>query len=219
MRPILAATLVLSLVVFAGCPLSTGLPDELDVVLPQNQKQTAAADTGPQSLGGATWAIFRKFDPNAPDDPQSVAPAPGPYGGLLNGGLLERPPVDGLIFRVDVAASGRITRVRDNQFFLADIYGADLEITADRQPTTLPGITYRSASYGVTVGDQIGLAAYVEVDFLGLRVGNAVLYAWGTLADGRVDGTFGYLLNFDGGLGDLLLDTTGDQYLFYATRE
>lgn len=219
MRRPLAATIVLSLVVLAGCPLSTGLPSELDVVLPQNQKQTVAANTGPQSLGGATWAIFRKFDPNAPDDPQSVAPAPGPYGGLLNGGLLERPPVDGLIFLVDVATGGRITRVRENQYFLADIYGSDLEITSDRRPTSLPGITYRAASFGVSVGGQIGLAAYVEVDFLGLRVGHAILYAWGTLADGRVDGTFGYLLDFSNGLGDLLLDTTGDQYLFYATPQ
>ncbi len=195
----------------------SGHPEELEVTLPAGAKQTAEAGTGPALLAGGTWAAFRKADPNEPpeEDPE---PAPGPYGGLLNGGLLERPPVDEQMFLIDLDADGKATRVRENRYFLESIYGATVVVDNTWYSTTIPGISFTGQSYGVSVENTFGVAIAARVRLFGLYVGRAVLYAWGTGDDQRVDGQFGYLLNFEGGIGDLLLDTGGDQYPFYAER-
>ncbi|RJP38329.1 MAG: hypothetical protein C4547_04645 [Phycisphaerales bacterium] len=200
-----------------GC-FTSGAPSEtLEVVLPGGAKETAEAGTGPALLAGGTWAGFRKADPDE-DPSEDPEPAPGPYGGLLNGGLLERPPVDEQIFLIDLDADGKATRVRENKYFLPDIYGATIPVDNEFRSASLFGVTFAARSFGVSVEDAFGIAIEARVRLFGIYVGRAIIYAWGTGDDRRVDGQFGYLLNFDGGLGDLLLDTGGDQYPFYAER-
>ncbi|MCA9244769.1 MAG: hypothetical protein KDA32_12475 [Phycisphaerales bacterium] len=200
-----------------GCPLVSDLPDRFDVAISTAETREAAKDTGPASLAGASWRIFRKANPNeTPTDPSS-APR-GPYGGLLDGGLLERPPGGAQIFVVEFAADGPMTAVRENKFFLAEIYGTEVPVGADWTPTVLPLVSYRSASYGVQVGERFGLAVVVQVRLGFSFVGRAVLYAWGTGDADRLEGMFGYLLDFTGGLGEALLGARGDQYEFFAER-
>ena len=54
---------------------------------------------------------------------------------------------------------------------------------------------------------------------MSVMVGRAVTYAWGSGNADRIDGQFGYLLDFSKGLGGLLLDSGGDQYPFYLIRQ
>lgn len=212
---LIAAGLVLPL---AGClsAVPDGIPDSLDVVLPAGQVQSAARDTGPALLADSAWDIFRKQDPNNPDD--EPAGGPGPYGGLLNGGVLDRPPVGEKIAQVAFDAAGRLIEIRENRYFLPEVYGATIVIDGTPDPAALPGMTFRSASFGVSVGNQFGVAVFVDVRAFGARVGNAIIYAWGTRTDDRIDGIFGYRLDFSNGLGDLVLDSAGDQYPIEALR-
>ncbi len=216
-----AASALLALAVvltnLGGCPGITIIPDTLDVSISATEKVSAERDSGPPNLADSSWAVFRVADPNDPDDePDADAPPPGPYGGLLNGGLIARPPIGEQIFIVDFGAGGVATGVRENRFFLPEFYGSEVPIRSTWTPTTIPGVLYRSASFGVEVDGRFGAAIFVEVRFAGLLVGQAVLYAWGTRDDAELNGTFGYLLDFTDGIGRVLLLTGGDQYPFRA---
>jgi hypothetical protein len=211
-RLALAATLALLMSGLAGCPSVADLPDELDVATSASEKHSAPRDSGLPSSGGRTWAAFRAIVPGESDP----AATPGPYGGLLTGGLLERPPAGEQIFRVTFAADGRPVEVSENSFFLADIYGSTVPVGGEWSAAPLPGLFFRSASYGIEIGGRFGIAILVQVRFGGAYVGRAVLYAWGTQSDERLEGTFGYLLDFRGGPLEAL-SATGDQYAFFAT--
>lgn len=208
-RVVLVALFALPL---AGClsAVPDGIPESLDVVLPAGQVQSAARDTGPALLADSAWDIFRKEDPSNPgDDP---AGGPGPYGGLLDGGVLNRPAIGAKIAQVAFDAAGRLVEIRDNEHFLPEVYGQTIVVDGTADLAALPGMTFRSASFGVSIGSQFGVAVYVDVRAFGARVGNAIIYAWGTRNDARIDGVFGYRLDFSNGLGDFVLDSAGDQY-------
>jgi hypothetical protein len=111
-----------------------------------------------------------------------------------------------------------MTAVRENRFLPSEFYGADVPVGDAWSPATLPGVSFRSAWYGLAVGDRFGLAVVVQVRLGALLVGRAILYAWGTASTDQLDGTVGYLLDFSDGIGGLLLRTNGDQYPFLATR-
>lgn len=222
-RPRLPGILAtLSLALLGGCPFVPDLPAEFEVALTAAEKQTAAQGSGPGLLAGTSWAAFRGPDPSAASSQLDAAAtgdaAPGPYGGLLDGGVLERPPVDVQMFRVHFGDNGRVTHISENRHFLPEIYGDEIAVGADWRATTLPAVQYRSATYGLAVGDQIGLAILAEVRFGQMFVGQALLYSWGKLSGDRIDGQFGYLLDFTDGIGQVLLSTSADQYPFYATR-
>ena len=202
----------------AGCPVAPAPLDTLDIVLPGAIKRTVAARTGPELLAAGAWAGFRKADGNEQSD-LVADPAPGPYGSLLNGGLLARPPADTQIFILDISESGRVTLLRENAYFLPDLYGDSSVIDGTFLATTIPGVTYSLESFGVSVDDAIGLAIVSDVRFLGLPVGMAIIYAWGTGDAERIDGQFGYQLDFSNGLGGLVLESGGDQYPFYMLRQ
>ncbi|NUQ49734.1 MAG: hypothetical protein HUU27_07430 [Phycisphaerae bacterium] len=197
----------------AGCPSIADLPDELDVATSATEKHKAPRDSGLPSAGGRTWAAFRAIVPGESDP----AATPGPYGGLLTGGLLERPPAGEQIFRVTFAEDGRPVEVSENGFFLTEIYGRRVPVGGAWSRATLPGLFFRSASYGIEIGGRFGIAIVVQVRFGGAYIGRAVLYAWGTQAAERLEGTFGYLLDFGGGPLEAALSATGDQYAFFAT--
>ncbi len=211
----LSAFALVPLLALTGCPPVGDLPDTVEVFFSAAERQEAARDSGPSGLANSSWRVIRKAGADE-SEPSSVPP--GPYGGLLNGGILQRPPAGEQIFIIDLGADGEMTRARENQYFLADIYGRDVPIGDDWSPTVLPLTSFRSASYGVQIGDRIGLAVEVQVRFGGAYVGRAVLYTWGTLNGDRIDGVFGYLLDFEGGLGAALLMSGGDQYDIFAER-
>src|SRR5687767_12304834 len=84
--------ILFSLGLLVGCKVPA-FPETLEVVLPGDERQIATRGHGAEALANATFAAFRGPDPAKADA--------GPYGGLLDGGILERPPVDGQIFVAD----------------------------------------------------------------------------------------------------------------------
>ncbi len=215
------------LVLVAGCPTVQDLPETFDVAISATEKASAPRDSGPISLAQSSWAGFRDADPvEASSTPESTGEvavqseaAPGPYGGLLNGGILERPPVGEQIFVVDFGDAGQMTAIHENLYFLPQYYGTEVPVGGTWSPSTLPFASFRSASYGVEQDDRYGLAVVVQVRLGNIPVGRAIIYSWGTLGADRLEGKFGYLLDFTEGIGQFLLMTGGDQYPFHADRQ
>ncbi|MBI5863037.1 MAG: hypothetical protein HZB38_00720 [Planctomycetes bacterium] len=195
-----------------GCTSVPDLPDSADVATSAAASTSASRDTGPAGLASSTWSLTRKDDPAAAQTvaEDGIAP-PGPYGGILSGQGLERPPVGQQIFRVEFGPNGQMLRVSDNRYFLANIYGADIPVGETWTAATLPGVAYRSASFGLQVGDRFGVAVFVQVRFGAIYLGRAVLYSWGTVNGDQLDGQFGYLLDFSDGL-LAALGQVADQY-------
>lgn len=194
-----------------GCGTIPALPESLEVAISATDRVAAGAGTGPASLAGRAWSIMRKADATL-SSALSISPEPvGPYGGLLFGAALPRPPVGDRIFIVRFGPNGEMVEVDENRYFLAEIYGRTVPVGGEWAGTVLPGVFFQSASYGVQVGDRFGLAAIVNVRGGELFLGRATLYAWGTVVDGRIDGTFGYLIDFTGGVVPFL-GTVADQY-------
>ncbi len=204
------------LILPAGCPTATAPPDTFDVAVSATDKRSVARDTGPAELANSTWALFRKADPD--ESTTASDSAPGPYGGLLNGGLLARPPAGTQMFVADFGDVGQLTTIRENLYFLADIYGTEIPVGGSWSGSSIPGLEFRSASYGLQLGDTFGLAIVVNVRLNQTFVGRAIIYSWGTIASNEIDGTFGYLLDFSDGIGGLFLETGGDQYPFLAVQ-
>jgi hypothetical protein len=74
-------------------------------------------------------------------------------------------------------------------------------------------------SFGVEAAGHIGYVVFVQVRLGSLYVGKAMIYTWGTVAGDRIDGQFGYVLDFTGGIAENVLTTGGDQYPIYALRD
>lgn len=198
-----------------ACTTIPEFPATLSVATSGTVRADAAAGTGPTTLADSTWSVARVADPAETDPPAS--PPPGPYGGLLTGQGLARPPVGERIFLIEFGDNGRMTRVTENRFFLAEIYGADIPVGGEWSSATIPGIAYRSASYGVQSGDRFGVAVLVHVRFLHIFLGQATLYAWGSVDGNAIDGVLGYVLDFTDGAVPIL-GTVADQYPVEGTR-
>jgi len=203
-----AATLTCAI----GCGSVPALPESFEVATSATDRVAADAGTGPASLADSVWSLARKADPSDADADGSTASLPrGPYGGLLNGQGLERPPVGERMFLAHFGAQGELTEITENRFFLARIYGSRVPVGGEWNASNLPGIAFRSDSYGVQAQERFGLAAVVHVRFGNVFLGRAVLYSWGTVADDLIDGVFGYLLDFTDGLLSQL-GAVADQY-------
>jgi hypothetical protein len=205
------------LTLLAACVPVPALPETLDVATSAADRVTAARKTGPADLADSTWSLARIAESDNPDPNITRSGPPGPYGGILAGNALERPPVGERIFLVEFGPGGEMVRITENRFFLADIYGPDVPVGGEWTGTTLPGVFYRSASYGIQIGDRFGVAVVVNVRFGEVFLGRAILYAWGTMDDDRIDGQFGYLLDFTDGAA-AFLGTVADQYAVEGQR-
>lgn len=214
---ITAPTLVWLVAMLPGCWSVPALPETLDVATSTSDRVTCAKDTGPAGLSESSWSGSRKADRAATAATTNDSAPAGPYGGILSGNALERPPVGEQMFVARFGSQGEMVQIAENRFFLADIYGADLPVGGEWVDTTLPGVSYRSASYGAQVDGRFGLAVIVHVRFANIFLGQAVLYSWGTLAANHLDGQFGYLLDFTDGAASSL-GTIADQYPFQADR-
>jgi len=190
-----------------GCVPFPALPEALDVAVSATEVAPAPIHSGPPGFSNAVWSLSRTGDPAE----VSGEPPPGPYGGLLSGSPLARPPVGERIFKVQFDADGAMELVTENRYFLAEFYGATVPVREGWWPTTLPGVDFRSASYGLEVGDRFALAVLVQVRLGPSYVGRAILYSWGQAEGDHLSGTFGYLLDFDGGL-LAALGQIADQY-------
>jgi hypothetical protein len=210
--------LAISALMGCGCGAVPNLPRTFDVATSASEKSEVPAGTGPASFASSTWSLVRVADPEdsgagAEDD----STPGGPYGGLLSGDALDRPPVGERIFLVEFGDQGQMTRVTENRFFLAQFYGSDVPVGGEWRRSTLLGVTYHSASYGLEVAERFGLAVVVDVRFGALYLGRAIPYSWGTLAGDSIDGTFGYLLDFTDGIVPSL-GTIADQYPIEGQR-
>lgn len=204
-------------VLAAGCGGIPELPETFDVATSATNRVTVEAGTGPASLASSEWSAARKADPSDAAQSANDAPPPGPYGGILDGDALPRPPAGERMFTVQFGPQGEILGVDENGYLLPDIYGPTIPVGSEWVATTLPGVSYRSASYGTQVGDRFGLAIVAQVRFLQVSLGQAVLYAWGTQTADTMNGQFGYLLDFTRGIVNSL-GTIADQYPFEGER-
>ncbi len=215
-RSLARICLSLGALAFAGCFGAPDLPTELDVVLPNDVRQVAQAGSGVPLLADSSWDLFRKADEQETEN--DAMPAESPYGGLLGRGFLERLPPDTRMIRLTFDSAGVATGASENAFYVPDLIGDSLVFDGEFHPTRFPGVAYAAIPFAVTAGNQLGIALPVEVRFLGLQVATAVAYAWGTVDGDRIDGTFGYNVDFNL-LADLLLGSGADQYPVYALRE
>lgn len=200
-----------------GCGSVPALPDTFEVATTADLRVEVDAGTGPIGFADSTWSIARVADPNDPEEVADEPIPPGPYGGLLNGQGLARPPVGERIFLVQFGSQGQMVEVTENRYFLAEIYGATIPIGGDWTAATLPGVQFRSDSYGTQTGDRFGLAEIVNVRFGNLFLGQAVLYAWGTQTGDQIAGTFGYVIDFTEGAVPTL-SIVADQYPIEGER-
>ena len=212
------AAIVAAFAGVVGCGFVPSLPASFEVATSATEKTEVEAGTGPVGLANSTWSLVRKADP-ADADAEIPAPSkpPGPYGGILSGRGLERPPVGERVFLVRFGANGEMTEAAENRFFLANIYGSIVSIGGEWTASTIPGIAFRSESYGLQIIDRFGVAVVVHVRFGNFFLGRAVLYSWGTIADDVIEGQFGYLLDFTDGV-VRFLGTVADQYPVEGTR-
>lgn len=194
-----------------GCGSVPALPETFEVATTAEARVEVESGTGPIGFADSTWSITRVADPNEPDETAEEPTPPGPYGGLFNGQGLARPPVGERIFLVRFGSQGQMLEVTENRYFLADIYGGTIPIGGDWTPATVPGVQFRSDSYGTQTGNRFGLAEIVNVRLGSLFLGQAILYAWGTQADDTLTGTFGYFIDFTEGAVPTL-GTIADQY-------
>lgn len=206
-----AAALAIATVGCGGVP---GLPTTLEVAVSAMDKTEAAAGSGVAGLANSVWSIERT-DPAT--DENVDPPTSGPYGGLLTGERLDRPPVGERIFLIEFGPAGEFVEVRENRFFLPRIYGDTVEVGGDWASTTFGGVSFRSESYGVEVGERFGTAVVVNVRFGNFFLGRATLYAWGTQADDQLAGTFGYVIDFTEGV-VAFLGSRADQYPITGER-
>ena len=201
--------------VLAGCFGPPNLPEELEVVLPNDVRRTVPAGSGPSTFENATWSVFANPDAEGATDDPNAAPLPGPYGGFLTGGLDAIPSGDAPLYRIHFGEGGRILRVSEN-IISPGILGDEIIIDGEFHALGFPGLSTAAVSFGVSEGDQIGAAFVMDLRFLGLPVGSAIIYAWGTRTGDRVDGILGRLIDFLP-LPDLLLTSGGDQFPIFAT--
>lgn len=202
-----------------GCGGVPALPDTFEVATSGTEKTEAQKGTGPAGLANSTWSLTRVADPDDSGDAGAAdTTPPGPYGGLLSGDALERPPVGERIFLVEFGDQGQMVLASENRFFLPRFYGSDVPIGSQWRGTTLLGVAYNSASYGLEVGGRFGVAVIVHVRFGNFFLGRAILYSWGVQTDDTLTGTFGYLLDFTDGI-VAGLGTIADQYPVTGQRE
>jgi hypothetical protein len=200
---------------FSGCFGPPNLPEELEVVMPNNVRRTVPAGTGPTIVENSTWSVFALPDADGATNDSTAAPLPGPYGGFLDGGLGELPPTDAPLYLIHFGEGGRILGVSEN-IISPEILGDEIIIDGAFHAQRLPGLSTAAVSFGVSEGDQIGAAFTLDVRFLGVPVGSGVIYAWGTKTETRIDGTLGRLLDLKP-LPDLFFPSGGDQFPIFAT--
>lgn len=184
--------LALSVTVGAGCFMAPpDLPDTLAVALPGGQSRDVAAGTGPSALANTVWDCYR------------ASSVPG--------------AADLFIVSVEFGPQGEVARFFDNQVYFPQILGPELVPDGLIHPNAFPGMTYRAASFGASVGDEFGFAAPLNLYLAGSRVGTGVAYAYGTVSGGRIDGTFGYTTEILVS-GSPFSSGGSDEYAFYALR-
>ncbi len=200
---------------FSGCFGPPNLPDELEVVLPNNARRTVPAGSGATAFENSTWSVFANPDAEGATDDSSSAPQPGPYGGLLIGGIVALPSADTRLYDIHFGDGGRILRVSEN-IISPEFLGDEIIIDGAFHALGFPGLSTAAVSFGVSEGDQFGVAFTMDLRFLGIPVGTNLVYAWGTRTEARVDGILGVLVDFLP-LPDLFLTSGGDQFPISAT--
>jgi len=111
-----------------------------------------------------------------------------------------RPEVGETIFVVHFGDQGQMVEVTENEYLLPRLYGTELPVGGRWVATPLPGLAFRSESYGLSDGPRYGVAARFQVRLLTCRLARAIVYSYGEIADGRSEGVFGYTIDFTDGL-------------------
>ncbi|MBI1827555.1 MAG: hypothetical protein HY287_01700 [Planctomycetes bacterium] len=201
-----------------GCGTVPSLPATFEVATSATETVSADAGTGPGGLQGVTLSLSRPVPADVNPAPRDASIASGPYGGLLNGQGLQRPPLGEPIFEISfLGAKAAMNEATHNRFFLPQFYGETIPVGGGWVPTTIPALTYKSVSYGAEANGRFGSAVVVHVRLGNLYVGKAILYSWGDIAlDQPSNVMFGYLLDFTDGLLESL-GQIADQYPVVAT--
>ena len=199
---------------FSGCFGPPNLPEELDVVLPNDIRRTVPAGSGPAAFENSTWSVFANPNADGATDDPSAAPQPGPYGGFLTGGIGMRPSADTRLYFIDFGDGGTLLRISENTIS-PEIIGDEIIIDGAFHAGRLVGLTYATVSFGLSEGEQFGIAFPMDLRFFGIPVGSIIVYAWGTRTEARVDGILGLLLDFP--LPEFIVRSGGDQFPIFAT--
>jgi hypothetical protein len=207
---LVAVCLVLIVIMSGGCGAVAPLPESIEVAISEADREEAEMGSGPAGLADTVWSIQRGADPRGPYGGGTADPTSG-YGGLLRGEPLARPPPGAQIFVVHFGPDGRIVRVTENEYFLPGIYRTEVPVGGDWVATPLPGVSFRSRSYGLEQDNRYGVAARFQVRFVNMLLAHATVYSWGRIAGDRSDGRFGYTLDFSDGL-LAFLGTIADEY-------
>ncbi|MEK6676505.1 MAG: hypothetical protein AABZ47_12740 [Planctomycetota bacterium] len=209
---VMVTVLLPTMFLVGGCFGPPEFPEEMEVFLTQETSMTAQVNTGPPSMADAQWDISRRVVDGG------ASPDESPYGGLLGGGFLDRLDPGERMVRVHFDESGRATLATRNAFYVPQLLGDTINLDSELHTAPLAGLSYAATSYGTEAGNQVGIALHVEIRLFGIPSATAVVYAWGPLADGRIEGVFGYTADL-APLITILLGSGADQYPVLAERQ
>lgn len=213
----------------AGCGALPPLPETVSLPISETETVEAAIGTGPALLANSVWDITRAADSYEPRPTgylvgralsravlasRNYAANKRPRTPVLGAGLsadaaantqarldyFPRPDVGETIFVVHFGPQGEMIEVTENEYLLPRLYGTEVAIGGRWVPTPLPGVAFRSESYGLADGDRYAVAARFQVRFLACPLATALVYSFGELTGDLSEGKFGYRIDFTNGI-------------------
>lgn len=221
----------------SGCGSLPALP--ATVTLPISHYGTADAEigTGPLPLASSVWVLTRAEDDDYPlgtgymvqrgliradtasrirRESGSVKAADAASADALRA-YFPRPDVGETIFVVHFGPAGEMIEVTENEYLLPRLYGAEVPIGGRWIATPLPGVAFRSESYGLAEGNRYAVAARFQVRLFNCPLAAALVYSYGEIDGDTSDGEFGYTIDFTDGV-LRFLGKVEDEYAAIGTR-
>lgn len=221
----------------AGCGSLPPLPSTVTVPISHYDTVDADIGTGPLPLANSGWVLTR-----AEDDDYPLGTGYLVQRGLIRAGTASRvrrdsgrikatdaasadalrayfprPDVGETIFVVHFGPAGEMIEVTENEYLLPRLYGTEVPIGGRWVTTPLPGVAFRSESYGLSVGNHYAVAARFQVRLFNCPLAAALVYSYGQIDGDTSDGEFGYSIDFTDGVLPFL-GKVEDEYAAIGTR-